>query len=183
MFGTYTDELEYSLKEQERSGRAGSTAPLRIHIGELSQELPHGKNYQEFLSNTENKSQLLKKLEKNLLVLTSVFILLLAATPSASSPEYQKRVFQRLVKDTFAAHLIEKIGESANASENLTYQVMCFIQKYTDRGKTNYELVEIRMRQYYTMKTKTTKTILPDPHSLKEQIKRANLQAYYWWHY
>ena len=33
------------------------------------------------------------------------------------------------------------------------------------------------------MKTKTTQTILPDPHSLKEHMKRANLQAYYWRHY
>ena len=33
------------------------------------------------------------------------------------------------------------------------------------------------------MKTKTTQTILPDPQSLKEHIKRANLQAYYWRYY
>ena len=33
------------------------------------------------------------------------------------------------------------------------------------------------------MKTKITQNILPDPHSLKEHIKRANLQAYYWRHY
>ena len=31
--------------------------------------------------------------------------------------------------------------------------------------------------------TKTTQTILPDPDSLKEHIKRANLQTYYWRHY
>ena len=60
---------------------------------------------------------------------------------------------------------------------------MIIIQKYVYRGKTNEELVETRMRQYNTMKTKTTQTILPDPHSLKEHIKRANLQAYYWRHY
>ena len=41
-------------------------------------------------------------------------------------------------------------------------------------------LVETRMRQYNTMKTKTTQTILPDPHSFNEHSKRANLQAYYW---
>ena len=39
------------------------------------------------------------------------------------------------------------------------------------------------MRQYNTMKTKIKQTILPEPHSLKEHIKRANLQAYYWWPY
>ena len=61
MFGDYSDELECSLKEQERSDRAGLTAPLRTHIGEISQKMPRGKNCQEFLSNMKNKSQLLRK--------------------------------------------------------------------------------------------------------------------------
>ena len=67
MFDNCMDELEYSFKEQERSDRAGSTAPLRTHIGEISQEMPQDKNYQEFRSNIENKSQLLKKFTKYLI--------------------------------------------------------------------------------------------------------------------
>ena len=39
------------------------------------------------------------------------------------------------------------------------------------------------MRLYETMKAKTTQSILPDSHSLKEHVKRANLQACYWRHY
>ena len=88
-----------------------------------------------------------------------------------------------MLKDTSAAHLIEKLGESATLSEDLTYHVMRFIQKYVYRGKINEELVETRIRQYNTMKTKTTQTILPDPQCFKEHIKRANLQAYDWRHY
>ena len=45
---------------------------------------------------------------------------------------------------------------------------MSFIQKYAYHGKTNDELVETRMRQYNTMKTKAIQTVSPDPHSLKE---------------
>ena len=60
---------------------------------------------------------------------------------------------------------------------------MSFIQKCAYHGKTNDELVETRMRQYNTMKTKAIQTVSPDPHSLKEHIKRANLQSYYWRHY
>ena len=60
VFDNYTEELEYSLKEQERSDKDGSTAPLQTHIGEISQEMPQGKNYQKFLSNFKNKSQLQK---------------------------------------------------------------------------------------------------------------------------
>ena len=53
VFGNYTNELECSLKEQGRSDKAGSTAPLRTQISEISQEMPQGKNYQEFLSSTK----------------------------------------------------------------------------------------------------------------------------------
>ena len=66
MFDNYTDELEYFLHEQERSDSAGLTASLRKHIGEISQKTTQGKNYQKFLSNTKNKSQLLKILNEYL---------------------------------------------------------------------------------------------------------------------
>ena len=38
-------------------------------------------------------------------------------------------VFQRLLKDTSAAHLIEQVGESTTVNEDLKYHVMSFIQK------------------------------------------------------
>ena len=50
-----------NLKGQERSDRAGSTTSLQKHIGEIRQKMPQGKNYQKFRSNTQKKSQLLKK--------------------------------------------------------------------------------------------------------------------------
>ena len=72
----------------------------------------------------------IKILEKQLVYAYPSFILLLAVKPSVTSSEYQKHVFQRLMKDTAAAHLIEKFGESATVSENLTYQAISFVQKY-----------------------------------------------------
>ena len=45
--------LNTLLKGKERSDRAGLTAPLRTHIGEISQEILQGKYYQEFRSNTK----------------------------------------------------------------------------------------------------------------------------------
>ena len=44
-------------------------------------------------------------------------------TSVSFSLEYHKRVFHRLLKDTPATHLIEKLGQSATVSEDL-YQVM-----------------------------------------------------------
>ena len=64
VFDNYTDELEYSLKEQERSDRAGSTAPLRTHIGEISQEMSQLKlsrvpvKHQKQISANENVHQI-----------------------------------------------------------------------------------------------------------------------------
>ena len=73
----------------------------------------------------------------------------------------QTCVFQRLLKDTSTTHLIEKPDEFAVISEDLSYQVMSFIQKYVYRGKPNEELVETRMRQYNMMKTKTAHFTTP----------------------
>ena len=92
-------------------------------------------------------------------------------------------VFQRFLKVTSATYLSENFGESAIVNEDLLYQVMSFIQKYVYRGKTNEEFVDARTRHYNTMKTKPAQNILPDPDSLNEHIKRANLQAYYWRNY
>ena len=124
-------------------------------------------------------------MEKQLVCAYLTFILLLAVAPSATSSEYQKYVLKtlRLLKDTSAAYLIEKLGESSTVIEKLTYQVISFIQKYIYRGKTNAELVETRMRQYNTMKNKATQTILPEPRNLREHIKKANLQGCYWRYY
>ena len=58
VFDNCTDELEYSLKEQERLDRAGSPGPFRTHISEISQE---NKSHTPMSSYTENKSQLQKK--------------------------------------------------------------------------------------------------------------------------
>ena len=44
-------------------------------------------------------------------------ILLLDATTSANSLGYKKRVLKRLLKDSSAAHLVEKLGESATVNE------------------------------------------------------------------
>ena len=60
MFENYANELEYSLKKQGKSDRAGSTAPLRTHIVEISQEMAQVKILR-FPVKHPKKYQLLKK--------------------------------------------------------------------------------------------------------------------------
>ena len=56
------------------------------------------------------------------------------------------------------------------------------IKRYVYRGNEVEEIVETRMRQYNKIKVKITEVILRDPNSLTQDIKRANIQAYYWLH-
>ena len=42
------------------------------------------------------------------------------------------------------------------------------------------ELEDTRIRNYDSLNIKTTQSILPDPPSLTQHVRRANLQCYYW---
>ena len=49
-------------------------------------------------------------------------------------------------------------------------------------GEINEEYVDTRVNGYDRLKTKTTQNILPDPDSVVQHIKRANLQCYQYKH-
>ena len=55
MFDNYSDDLEFSLKEQKRINRVTNGA-VRVHMKENAQVMPQGKAYQQYLENTENTS-------------------------------------------------------------------------------------------------------------------------------
>ena len=65
-----------------------------------------------------------------------------------------------------------------NEDENAS--VTRFIQETIYRGgKRDDDLVTTRMRQYDKLRVKTTQSIIPDPESIRYQIQRANMAAYY----
>ena len=74
------------------------------------------------------------------------------------------------------------LASSNIKAESVNNEVTKFIQRYVYRGKEMEGIVETRLRQYNEIKTKTTQVILPDPNSLTQHIKQANIQAYYWVH-
>ena len=49
-------------------------------------------------------------------------------------------------------------------------------------GKINEDYVDTRVTSYDRLKIKTTQSILPDPESIIQHIKRANLQCYQYKH-
>ena len=46
--------------------------------------------------------------------------------------------------------------------------------------KDTEELVDTRIRNYNSLNIKTTQSILPDPPSVTQHVRRSNLQCYYW---
>ena len=50
--------------------------------------------------------------------------------------------------------------------------------QYMLGGKNTKEYVETRVRNYDNLKTKTTRSILPDSESGKQHIQKENLQCY-----
>ena len=67
-------------------------------------------------------------------------------------------------------------------TESANNEVTKFIQRYVYCGKYVEGIVKTRMRQYSEIKPKTTQVILLRTNSLTQQIKQANIQAYFWVH-
>ena len=65
-------------------------------------------------------------------------------------------------------------------TESANNEVTKFIQRYVYCGKDVEGTVKTRMRQYNEIKPKTTQVILLRTNSLTQQIKQANIQAYFW---
>ena len=55
MFDNYSDNQEFSLKEQERINRV-TNGTVKAYMEENAQVMPQGKAYQQYLENTENTS-------------------------------------------------------------------------------------------------------------------------------
>ena len=58
VFDIYIDDQEYSIKDSERQERGSST---RVHMGTNEQRMVNGKDFQNFMHNKENKSELVKR--------------------------------------------------------------------------------------------------------------------------
>ena len=61
VFDNYTDNMTFSVKETKRKSRAAGTEGKRVHIGSDSQEMPQGDDYKDFLKNSLNKADLIRR--------------------------------------------------------------------------------------------------------------------------
>ena len=61
VFDNYTDNISYSVKQTKRKSRAAGEDGSRVHIGSDAQEMPQGDDYKDFLKNSENKADLIRR--------------------------------------------------------------------------------------------------------------------------
>ena len=87
-----------------------------------------------------------------------------------------KRVaFERASSGITPLNMIVELCSSNIITESVNNEVTKFIQRYVYRVKEVKGIAKTRMRQYDEIKTKTTQVILPNPNSLTQHIKRANV--------
>lgn len=79
-------------------------------------------------------------------------------------------------------NLLSGLGREKVVTADTQKKVEEFIQTCVYSGRVGEDIVDTRMRQYNNLTVKTTQSIVPDPDSLCQHVKRANIVAYYWCH-
>eukprot|EP00794_Sanderia_malayensis_P001132 gene1132-488_t len=77
----------------------------------------------------------------------------------------------------------ESLGTARTLDAEDQHDVTSFIKNVIYNGKSDEDLVSLRIRQYDRLRLKTTQTIIPDPGSIAYAVKRANMAAYYLKHF
>eukprot|EP00794_Sanderia_malayensis_P009443 gene9443-10430_t len=93
-----------------------------------------------------------------------------------------KCIFEKARKGNHL-HLLDKLGTARTLDAEDQHDVTSFIKNVIYNGKSDEDLVSLRIRQYDRLRLKTTQTIIPDPGSIAYAVKRANMAAYYLKHF
>jgi len=87
-------------------------------------------------------------------------------------------VFEKARKNK-SLYLLEQLGNERTLGEDGETSITKFIHETIYSGQQGDDLVTTRIRQYDTLRVKTTQSIIPDPGIIKHQIQRANMATYY----
>ncbi|CAM1319293.1 Uncharacterised protein r2_g2746 [Pycnogonum litorale] len=90
------------------------------------------------------------------------------------------KLLKTVVKIPRYLALLDSLGKEKVASDSDIEDVQKFVQMAMYSGKEKESYVETRVRLYHKMKVKSSLSLPPDPHSLKQAILRAHWQTYYW---
>ena len=90
------------------------------------------------------------------------------------------KLLKTVIKSPRYLALLDSLGKEKVASDSDIEDVQKFVQTVMYSGKDKESYVETRVRLYHKMKVKSSLSLPPDPHSLKQAILRAHWQTYYW---
>lgn len=75
---------------------------------------------------------------------------------------------------------MDSLGKERELNDSDIEEVKEFVWVVMYSGKENESYVATRVRLYHNMKVKSSLSLPPDLHSLKQAILRAHWQTYYW---
>ena len=83
-------------------------------------------------------------------------------------------MLKTVIKSPRYLALLDSLGKEKVASDSGIEDVQKFVQTVMYSGKGKESFVETRVRLYHKMKVKSSLSLFPDPHSLKQAILRAH---------
>ena len=90
------------------------------------------------------------------------------------------KLLKTVIKSPQYLALVSSLGKEKVVSDSNIENVQKFVQMAMYSGKDKESYVETRVRMYCRMKIKSSLSLPPDPHLLKQAILRAHWQTYYW---
>ena len=90
------------------------------------------------------------------------------------------RTFAKISNNPSLLQMIQLLGKTENAGDEVINDALYFIQTVLYSGTSNESYVDTRVRLYKILKTKSSVTILADPDSMCQEIRRCHLQSFVW---
>ena len=90
------------------------------------------------------------------------------------------KLIKKVLKSPERLALLDSLGKERELGDRDMEEVQEFVRVVMYPGKENESYVATLVRLYHNMKVKSSLSLAPDSHSLKQAILRAHWQAYHW---
>ena len=93
---------------------------------------------------------------------------------------WQDKAIEKVMQAESKASYITRLGESSDIPASLIRDTVNFIKEICYNGSEIESLVDVRVKIYRSMKTKSSQSLPPDPRSMEQHIRRCNCQFMIW---
>ena len=87
---------------------------------------------------------------------------------------------KKLMQAESKVSYITRLGERSDISASLIRDTVNFIKEICYNGSEIESPVDVRVKIYKSMKTKSSQSLPPDPKSMEQHIRRCNCQLMIW---